>query len=153
MRLATLVAVFKRLKKVAKMQTKRLGKATATVLLNYRFRDKGHHYREIEKIEDIPAAKQMVLPGETVEELVEMLLIKAAWQESVFQEEMTSEIVDPMNTASSIKDLCDTYGIDSADYVYDKFGNTVQLIDPLFAFKDGTDEHTLVKPRFGPPKS
>ncbi|GMH85089.1 hypothetical protein TL16_g10120 [Triparma laevis f. inornata] len=66
---------------------------------------------------------------------------------------MTSEIVDPMNTASSIKDLCDTYGIDSADYVYDKFGNTVQLIDPLFAFKAGTDEHTLVKPRFGPPKS
>lgn len=57
-----------------------------------------------------------------------------------------------MNTSSSIEDLCDTYCIESSDYVYDKFGNEVQLADPLFALQDGTKEHTLIKPRFGPTK-
>ncbi|GMH70302.1 hypothetical protein TrLO_g1633 [Triparma laevis f. longispina] len=64
---------------LAEQQTDRLGKATGTVLLNYRFHDNGHRYREIEKIEDIPAAKQLVLPGKTVEERVEVLLIKTVW--------------------------------------------------------------------------
>ncbi|GMI18327.1 hypothetical protein TrLO_g6188 [Triparma laevis f. longispina] len=58
-----------------------------------------------------------------------------------------------MNFASSIKDLCQTYGIESSSYVYDKFGNPVHLVDPLFAFGEGTDERILVKLRFGPPKS
>ena len=58
-----------------------------------------------------------------------------------------------MNTATSIKDLCEKYGIDSCEYVYDKFGNSVELIDPLFAFGNGTEKHILDKPRFGPPKS
>ncbi|GMH58358.1 hypothetical protein TL16_g02592 [Triparma laevis f. inornata] len=49
---------------------------------------------------------------------------------------------------ASIKDL----QVRAKDYVYDKFGNEVQLADPLFAFQDGTKEHTLIKPRFGPTK-
>ena len=57
-----------------------------------------------------------------------------------------------MNQASSIRDLCETYGIDSSPYIYDKFGNTVELIDPIFAFGDGTASNVLVKERFGPPK-
>ncbi|GMI08049.1 hypothetical protein TrVE_jg12826 [Triparma verrucosa] len=126
--------------------------ATATVLFNYRFRDNGHRYREIERIEEIPAVKQMAVRGETAAERVKVLLAKANWKETEFQKRMMSEIVDPMNQASSIRDLCETYGIDSSSYVYDKFGNTVELIDPLFAFGDGTASNVLVKERFGPPK-
>jgi hypothetical protein len=65
---------------------------------------------------------------------------------------MMNDIVTPMNSASSINDLCRSYGIDSSYYVYDKFNNSVTLHDPLFAFGGETDEHTLVKPCFGPPK-
>lgn len=56
------------------------------------------------------------------------------------------EIVELMNSASFLEDLCNTYGIDSANYVYNKFGIKVDIIDPLIAFKGRTDEHTLVKP-------
>ncbi|GMH71369.1 hypothetical protein TrST_g3338 [Triparma strigata] len=145
--------IFEELKEIAQEQTERLGEATAIVLFNYRFRDNGHRFREIEGIEDIPAAKQVDVDGETPEERVELLLATADWKETEFQDKMTSEIIDPMNTASSIKDLCEKYGIDSSEYVYDKFGNSVELIDPLFAFGNGTEKHILVKPRFGPPKS
>ena len=145
--------VFKELKEIAEEQTKRLGKATATVLFNYRFRDNGHRFREIERIEEIPAVKQMAVRGETAAERVKVLLAKANWKETKFQKRMMSEIVDPMNQASSIRDLCESYGIDSSPYIYDKFGNTVELIDSLFAFGDGTASNVLVKERFGPPKS
>mmetsp|Transcript_25677 Transcript_25677/g.48261 ORF Transcript_25677/g.48261 Transcript_25677/m.48261 type:complete len:639 (+) Transcript_25677:162-2078(+) len=144
--------VFKELKEIAKKQTERLGSTTATVLNYYRFRDNGHRYREIERIEEIPAVKQMAVLGETAAERVKVLLAKANWKETEFQKRMMNEIVDPMNQASSIRDLCETYGIDSSSYVYDKFGNTVELIDPLFAFGDGTASNVLVKERFGPPK-
>ncbi|GMH98841.1 hypothetical protein TrST_g13139 [Triparma strigata] len=144
--------VFKELKEIAEEQTKRLGTATATVLFNYRFRDNGHRFREIERIEEIPSAKQMAVRGETAAERVKALLAKACWKETEFQARMMSEIVDPMDQASSIRDLCETYGIDSSPYVYDKFGNTVELIDPLFAFGNETASNVLVKERFGPPK-
>ncbi|GMH62662.1 hypothetical protein TrST_g11285 [Triparma strigata] len=147
--------VFKELKVIAKTQTERLGKTTATVLNYYRFRGNGHRYREIERIEEIPAAKQYNFPaepGETTEDRVELLLAMADWKEKEFQDRMKSEIVEPMNTASSIADLCKSYDIDSSSYVYDKFGTPVELKDPLFAFGGGAPNNILVKPRFGPPK-
>ncbi|GMH66938.1 hypothetical protein TrST_g9932 [Triparma strigata] len=127
-------------------------KEIGNFLFNYRFRDNGHRFREIERIEEIPAVKQMAVRGETAAERVKVLLAKANWKETEFQKRMMNEIVDPMNQASSIRDLCETYGIDSSSYVYDKFGNTVELIDPIFAFGDGTASNVLVKERFGPPK-
>ncbi|GMH76616.1 hypothetical protein TL16_g07143 [Triparma laevis f. inornata] len=128
------------MKEVGKEQTERLGSATAIVLNYYRFRDNGHRYREIDKIEEFPAAKQVTLPGVSPEARVSLLLSMAKWNEPKFQKQTMSEIVEPMNSASSIKDLCQTYGIESLSYIYDKFGKPVQLVDPLFAFGDVTFE-------------
>ncbi|GMI18326.1 hypothetical protein TrLO_g6187 [Triparma laevis f. longispina] len=75
---------FKKLKEVAKEQTERLGSATATVLNYYRFHDKCHRYREIDKIEEIPAAKQVTVPGVSPEARVSLLLSMAKWAEPKF---------------------------------------------------------------------
>ena len=143
-------AVFKKLRVIAKRETDRLGKVTATVLLNYRFRDNGHRYKEIEGIKEKPLNPQLEVPGDTVEARVELLLSMAVWKEKDFQERLMSDIVDPMNLASSITDLCKSYRIDACDYTHDKFGEAIKLVDERYKFSDENDNDEVGKVTEGP---
>ncbi|GMI15834.1 hypothetical protein TrLO_g12073 [Triparma laevis f. longispina] len=128
--------VFNTLQDLSKEQTDRLGKLTADVLLNYRFRDNGHRYKEIERIPDVEQEKQVEVPGDTVEERINLLLTMAVWKESEFQKMITKDIVDPMNKAEDIEKLCKAYKIDAWDYMYDRFGQVVEFAPNKYVLDD-----------------
>ncbi|GMH62053.1 hypothetical protein TL16_g03398 [Triparma laevis f. inornata] len=133
--------VFKKLTSIAKRETDRLGKVTAIVLLNYRFRDNGHRYKEIEGIKEKNLNPQITVPGENVERKVELLLSMAVWREKDFQDRLMNDIVDPMNMASSITELCKVYEIDACDYTHDKFGEPIDLVDSRYKFSEEDDNN------------
>jgi len=143
---------FKNIKRIAKGESERLGKAITQVLLFYRFRDNGHRYKNIDDIQEIPGGKQISLPGESPEERVSFLLCQAAWKENEFQKAMNETVVVPLNNATTVKGVCAALGISHEGFTTDKFYNNVELHDKKYRM-EGSNGKTLVKTRFGPPKS
>ena len=146
------MATFEKIKRIAKGESERLGKEIAQVLLFYRFRDNGHRYKQIDDIQEIPGRKQISLPGESPEERVSFLLCQAAWKENEFQKAMNETVVVPLNNATTVKGVCAALGISHEGFITDKFYNNVELHDEKYKM-EGSNGKTLVKTRFGPPKS
>lgn len=111
-----------------------MGTLISDVLLHYRYRDNGHRYREIEKIKAIPSAKQFTVKAKSPKQRVKILLAKANWAETKFQEKMREAIVIPVENCVTIHDLCKAFDLDALYYEYDKFGQEVTLKDPLYKF-------------------
>lgn len=149
-----------KLKRVCDQQSVRLGKLTFDVLLNYRFRDNGHRYKQVGKVADIPMTRQQLVPAlempgkeNSKEEITKVLLAMATWREKEFQDLINGSIVSHFDKVTSVKEICASFGIEASIYEADKFGNAVSLTSSLYALERGTGNPALVKARFGPPKS
>ncbi|GMH62301.1 hypothetical protein TrST_g5516 [Triparma strigata] len=65
---------------------------------------------------------------------------------------MNETVVVPLNNATTVKGVCAALGISHEGFITDKFYNNVELHDKKYKM-EGSNGKTLVKTRFGPPKS